>query len=191
MSNRIAVALLVLGLAATRSPATTEGLSAASIPLHTSVPIDRYALAIIRRPTRVESFRVDPLPFHAYRSWGTPPPFKTFGRIGSRYVTEVGPVLDQELARRTSALFRDPKSYRKAKGPDDFKLCLPEYRHALVFTKGQRRVSILICFSCAQFEVLDEGNHRLGGGDFDPMVGELRAIFESLLPGDAPQPAPN
>ncbi len=128
------------------------------------------ALATVAKPSRVEAYRLDPLP--AGRSW-------TEASVADYPVT-AGPVaVPAAIVGPVSAALLSPDTY----GWDFAKSCLPTYGVRLSFHRGGERIDVLFCFEC-NILLIGRDGRTTGGEDFD----RNRAVFvraaRALFPED-------
>lgn len=121
-------------------------------------------LSTIRRPDRVEAFRI------ADDSMGD----------STSFPIKVGPVrlAEGDIAAVSAALL-SPASY----GWEYAKGCLPDYGVCLSFFRGSDRVDVALCLKC-QILLVGHNGAITGGEDFDPINPLLVRTVKKLFPGD-------
>jgi hypothetical protein len=128
-------------------------------------------LAIVARPTKVEAYRLGPLPLEE---------LSHDAAVGAHPVL-AGPVeLPEADAVAVAAALSSADSYAWHFG----KACMPRYGVRLSFVRGPDRVDVLLCFECDILAAWRNGQW-LGYEDFDDARPVLVRAVRAAFPDDA------
>ena len=139
------------------------------------------AAAVLIEADRVEPFRIEP-------------GLVIERGLEDQQILYIAKPLPSSTSARIATLLLNPKSY-VSPGRSD-KMCAFQPRLALRYSKEQRFLDVLICFSCNQLMVVERDPavpfRSLGGldarfrvgGDFDPIREELKLLMVEAFPGD-------
>jgi hypothetical protein len=139
-------------------------------------PIDRVFgsranAAIVSQASRVEAYRLGPLPKQINWQNALPADYPIIG----------GPVLlAPAIAADVSNALTSPKSYLW----DAVKGCIPTYGVKFSFFRDADRMDVLLCFECDILWVSRDGR-AVGGEDFDNSRALLVRAAKTAFPDDA------
>lgn len=131
----------------------------------------RDGIALVNQPSKVEAFRLGPLPEQIDWQKAT---------LGDYPITS-GPVsVPASVGSQVAAVLTSPRSYG---WHFTAKACMPSYGVRLSFHRGNERVDVMLCFECDILWVLRNGVST-GGEDFEDVRPVLVRAVKTLFPND-------